>query len=307
MSTISGEPQNVIDHGSIGSSKTLDQKISVSGVICASLKNCWVAGNEFDASAPGNSYAILIPFKNGVVGTVHVLKTLAYLAGGLACPSSTVCWASAYTSTSQPGIVKFNPTTGVVQQFPVLSSADHIFSAGEGGDRAFVCVSISTCIALGLSHYGSGGTGVEAVIVNGSLSSVTPVPGTSLLSGLSCASATMCQGVGLSDAVTPTGVWVSFSNHVPSKPTVVAADWLASVFCLSTTWCVAGGFSFHSGVPSAVLAKHHASAYGATVLKATATVESLVCFSSSSCLAVGSSGSTNLSSNGLVVSLPPPA
>lgn len=124
---------------------------------------------------------------------------------------------------------------------------------------------------------------------------VQPVPGTRVLNEVACPTATTCVAVGqFDDATGGHGVVVPITNGVPGAAQVVAGTGvLFGVACSDATTCVAvGRVTDVSNVNHAVVVPftitNGSLVVGSTqTLSVTATLNSVACYSATSCVAVG--------------------
>jgi photosystem II stability/assembly factor-like uncharacterized protein len=245
------------------------------GVSCASPTICYaVAGQRlydlhdwivFGTSDGGASWARLAS------GSSHL--------NGLSCPSTTTCFAAGGEpyGSGEIAATKDGGNTWTVEATP------------PGDIYAIACASATTCIAVG------GGNGwptlIYATTNGGETWSKENSSAVTTLYSVACPSTTTCYTVGLNASVTgsPTilgttngGVnWVSENSNSPAIN-------LKGITCPSVTRCVAVG-----GGPATVLATIDAGSTWSTENippGAKYGLESVSCWTSAECLAVGDFG-----------------
>jgi hypothetical protein len=112
------------------------------------------------------------------------------------------------------------------------------------------CTGPSFCVAVGLG--GPTGSSTLAEVWNGSTWAVVPTPNTGAnfngLEGVSCVSSSFCLAVGASQSgpnasTTLVERWNGSTwTIVPSAPPTTSADFLTSVSCTATSFCMAAGY-----------------------------------------------------------------
>ena len=189
---------------------------------------------------------------------------------------------------------------------------------GYSGLNGISCPSSDDCVAVGNSSTQSTDNALVETLSDGTWTATVfnqelPSP---VLNGIWCATPASCIAVGASDTLgTPSalietlagGSWTEATTG-PSPSGAVGTTLLA-ISCVSITSCVATGFYSDSGGDTHALFE---SLSGDTWTAGTATdptgstnleVQSVQCFSATSCLAVGLWGPNDTTSNGLLETL----
>jgi RNA polymerase sigma factor (sigma-70 family) len=157
------------------------------GLSCVSASDCWAVGNT------GTGSTLIMHWNGSQWSSVPtpVTGTGAQLLGS-SCVSASACWAVGDTGSGAPLIEQWNGS-----DWSVATSPD--IRAGELYDIA--CASSSDCWAVGDSGSGQGST-PHALIERFSSGAWTVVPspnagnGSSILTGVTCPTATHCWAVG---------------------------------------------------------------------------------------------------------------
>jgi len=244
-------------------------------ITCVNTTECWAVG---DTSAPGTSGLglggpIIERYFGDKWETVPSPRVVGGTLDGIACPTSTDCWAVGTVDETQPVLEHYSGSTWSLESLPPLPDAG-------GSLNAVVCLGTSDCWAVGgpgpaIVHY-SGGTWSPAS---------APALATGTLFGIACPSASQCWAVGESqDGAATTierysgGVWTLVSN----PETNLAAGPLVSIACADVNQCWAVGGTGADGVIDHYARQSWAAASTSGELNAT------VCSSATACWAVGS-------------------
>ncbi len=183
------------------------------------------------------------------------------------------------------------------------------------------CFSSTVCNAPGQGFYTNTATnGAVAEVLSGS--TWTPATGVmpnngqknGILWGVNCPVETMCMTVGSFGTSggqvawaqrQVTSTWTMFNIGVPAGAT---KSELKDVSCTASTWCMATGWKMVSGDDKPWAVRFNGSEWVDTgaVTKGNATLNGVSCVSASSCVAVGSTGSSPLAEtwNGTAWSAP---
>jgi hypothetical protein len=280
---------------------------ALSGVSCTTATACIAVGNY------GPKKGTELTLAEAWNGTVWSVQTTLNPSGatvgsltGVSCASSTACEAvgsyfnksgteltlaeawngSAWSIPSTP-----NPTGGVL---PVLSSV--------------TCRLSTACTAVGNYFNSSGHQLTLAEAWNGTAWSIqsTPNPaGTklSVLTGVSCITATSCTAVGAyynslgTTQLTLVETWNGTAWSIPSTPSPAnqVVSTLLSVSCVAGTgFCLSGGYSANTGGTTTGLSLGYYGPYGWLLVSfpspsgaATSNLTSVSCSSASVCTATG--------------------
>jgi hypothetical protein len=224
-------------------------------VSCASATACTAVGYYYDTSSVffplaeewnGKSWAIR--------ATPKPARSMDPKLNGVSCTSATACTAvGGYENSSDPSF----PNQTLAERWNGRSwtirattnpgpESDYLYSVS--------CTSASTCTAVGDQQLNSGELVTLAERWNGTAWTTQgtpnpPTPGTSILSGVSCASATACTAVGwyAESNAEPTGPfaegWNGTTWTVQTTPSPAGTDWspLNGVSCTSAAACTAVG------------------------------------------------------------------
>jgi hypothetical protein len=204
------------------------------GVSCTTGVSCVTIGFP-NTDAPVQAAAI--PLNDGVPGSAAIGSTVGEDPAGIDCvtPAGCVIVGAYYPA--------FEPPT-VVDAGLVTTYANGVLSAPQFPDdvrlAAVSCQMSTSCLAVGSSI--SGQTGVIVRITNGTAGSPLPVPGTSNLAAIACASQRRCVATG--DGSNGDGVFVHLHNGVPRPVRYVpGTQELTGVACPKLGSCVASANS----------------------------------------------------------------
>lgn len=267
----------------------------LNGVSCLSASLCTAVG-EFATSSgihhtlietwDGSSWSIVASPNSG---------TSDNELDGAACLSATLCTAVGQSGSNYTLIESWNGSSWSIVPSP---------NAGTSNDSlmSVSCVSASSCTAVG--HY-SGNSGFAQTLAeawNGTSWSIVPSPNggvSDALSSVTCVSASSCTGVG--DFVNNSGVWQTLIETwngsgwsiIPSPNSGTQDNFLTGVSCVSTTACMAAGWSLPNtlSVTQTLIEGWNGSTW--SIVPTTTTITSVnylsgvSCASPSSCTAVG--------------------
>jgi hypothetical protein len=225
--------------------------IFVSGVACASGKQCLAVGHD----SSGSGVVVALSPTTGAILSSQRVQTIPGTGGvgleGVACPSANLCVAVGENSGRSAGVaVPLNPATGAMLRGQSVQSVTH-----KGILFDVACPSTTVCLAVG---WGASQPSVAVPIdprtgarskgqSDRSISSRA-----AMLTAVSCPSTSLCLAVG-NDTGDP-----SVGQAVPIYPTTakIATDQriqtlagtgaLNTVVCHSTAQCVAAGSRFES-------------------------------------------------------------
>jgi hypothetical protein len=178
--------------------------------------------------------------------------------GGVSCTSASACTAVGYydTDTGTATLAaRWNGSTWTIQATPNPAGPDSALLTGVS------CTSASACTAVGYSGTSTGTTATLAEHWNGSTWTIQATPNPpgaarTLLTGVSCASASACTAVGYSGTSTQTATlaerWNGTTWTIQATPnqTGQGGDNLQGVSCASGNACIAVGYSGTPGTSS---------------------------------------------------------
>jgi len=257
-------------YGSSGSGRTLSEKwngttmaivasppskgsteIEFNAVSCSSASFCMAVGRQFRS---GSDY-LLSEKWNGSKWTM--LKSILIGPGafddlyGVSCKSPTWCMAVGWWTTQpeEAFSMLWNGNSWTTETVPNTNSTD------DNQLNSVSCATTSFCVAVGTAGNGQ-------LIDRWSGSSWTIVSSTTnrALNGVRCRSTTFCVAVGAQGS-TPVDTlverWNGTAWSVVPSPNVGGspANFLLSVSCTGTTFCMAGGYSLGSGTTQFTLAE----------------------------------------------------
>jgi hypothetical protein len=218
----------------------------LSGVACPSANQCIAVGELFGSAA---EKAVYVKISHGKPGPVHDLGIDGVASIG--CASAASCWVLGDDFPARPtGSSDFHPAVvhlvngKVAKTYKPMGSYD--FFGGENGGAPPVCFSATSCLAAGSTDFSGNGPGAIFSLHRGKVKIAHKVPGTDLLSGLSCTSSTSCTLVGdkLNGEVEEGKVATLSSGKVRVRDTSVSTFGLA---CHSASACFSFGTTFSAG------------------------------------------------------------
>ncbi len=280
------------------------------------------AAGASQASASAGPWAIVaqspaVPRFSASVGGASILGSSPIIS----CPTTTFCMTVG-TPASSSGVGL--PLIEVYRSgvWSEMAAAPLPSDTLGGGLDGVSCVSTSFCVAVGGYNPGGGG-GVLSLVekFNGTSWSLMPSPNPAnsyvpFLVSVSCTSTTFCVAVGSNEFQqdTATGLVVTIvetfngaswslmpSPNLPEPAGGNGMSVLTSVSCVSTTFCVAGGWGGPvSGTQLPLIETFNGSSWSITPIPAppnpyplsvaneySAHLESVSCASPSFCVAVG--------------------
>ncbi len=281
------ESPNVNDGGT--------QSNSLYGVTCASPTECWAVGEH--GTSPDQQ--TLVEEWNGgswvVVDSPSTSATQNNLLFGVACATSTLCWAAgSYQSSSgvyQTLIEQWDGTSWAIVASPDTASTEYNELMGV------TCASATECWAVGSAPQqplieewtGSAWTMVTSPTTPGSVNNS--------LDSVTCISPINCWAVGVYGGVanglnTLAEQWngVLWSVVSTPNPSTTYSNILRSVSCTSANQCWAFGWDNDSTFPPALVEEWTGAAW--TVVSVTGAagageMTGVTCWSSTECWAVG--------------------
>jgi hypothetical protein len=243
----------------------------LSSVSCVAANACTAVGYHFDVQTGyydplaeqwnGTAWSVkAVPVPSGSVGT--------YLES-VSCATASACEAVGFENTSGPGVTfaaSWNGTAWTSQTTPNPAGAAASLLYGVS------CAGASACTAVG--RYGSGGgSDTLAETWNGTAWTIqtTPNPaGTtfSSLSGVSCASVSLCEAVGsyshnnVNKTLAEQWNGTAWTVQTTPDPAGAEANYLLSVSCPTTSYCMAAGnFEDSSAVNKALSEQWNGTAW----------------------------------------------
>jgi hypothetical protein len=225
--------------------------IVMSGVACASRKQCVAVGHD----SSGSGVTVALSPATGAILRGQRVQTIRGTGGvgleGVACPLATLCVAVGESSRRSAGVaLPLNPATGAIRRGQSVRDVTH-----KGILFDVACPSTTVCLAVG---WGAGQPSVAVPIDprTGALSKSQSVRSISeraaMLTAVSCPSRSLCLAVG-NDTGDP-----SHGQAVPIDPitaTIIAGQSIQTLegtgalnaaVCPSAAQCVAAGSSFES-------------------------------------------------------------
>ncbi len=208
---------------------------------------------------------------------------------GVVCPSSNVCIVMGYDPASDATLtVITDGVPGPTQRIPDVDL------------EALTCVSPTSCFAVG--SRASLFEGLLVPITNGVVGSPQAVPGTRILYGVACGSATSCVAVGLDFAGSfppGTAVVVPITGGIAGPPQhLPGAMVLRHVTCPSATSCFAIGRT--NDVQGVLVPITNGVAGPIQVVAGTDYLNAIACPSPGACVVVGG---LSFASGGFVVAV----
>jgi hypothetical protein len=216
------------------------------GVSCLTATNCFAVGNSGPAN--GSSSKPLVEHWNG---TAWSIMTSPATTGdthtalkGVACSSTTQCFAVGSASTTKPLVERWNGTAWAIVATPAIAATTSTTLTSVS------CATAASCSAVGSYFAGANRTLVERW--NGTawsrVASPNPAGATNpLLNSVSCKAVTNCWAVGQSvtGSTTKTLVerWNGTAWAIVASPNKAGSSRsvLSGVTCTSATRCQAAG------------------------------------------------------------------
>lgn len=229
----------------------------LAGVSCSSSSLCTAVGSYVDSG--GTQRTLALRWASGswsqqMLPGIPAGATSAQLSG-VSCPTSTSCVAvGSWTDSAfvqHPYGLSWNGTTWSVSS--VVDPAGSVGAVLSG----ISCSAPGTCTAVGSWNSGTAFAPLIERLASGSWATQTPAlpagASSSLLTGVSCSSATHCSAVGYqyagSGIASLAELWSSGRWNVESTPSPAGAtgSLLSGIHCRSSTECTAVGQWFNSG------------------------------------------------------------
>ena len=281
------------DSGSTWTTQSLPSGVGpLSGISCPTSSECIAVGMYLDSS----NGLIIATTDSGSTWTTQSLPSGVGPLSGISCPTSLEC----VVAGSRPA--SFNPgtLTGLVLSTDDSGSSWSVASLPStvGPLDAVSCPSTTECLATGSLDDGAG----AAMLVStdsGSVWSLQTIPsGLSGLNSISCPTASDCFAVGnklASNFSHVIGVVIATTDagtswYEQSVPVSVPDLVLKGIYCVTSSDCIAAGYSFTSTSPPAEMigTSDGGSSWSLEEVPAgTEHVDAVVCSSSSECFAAG--------------------
>ncbi len=239
-----------INHGIPEPTVLVPGSRGLGGVACPRANFCLATGNG--TLAP----SVVVPVSDGRPGKPIAVPGAFLFA--LACGSPTSCWATGESSNFAHAVVVHIVNSAIERTYVVGNVPPGAFfgpsSNSPNGGTAYgptpSCVSATSCVMVGATrpYYGrTQGRGLIVHLVNGVVKTVTSVPGTAQLTGVSCVSVSTCVAAGEPPGsyvgLIP-GVIVGVTNGFPGHVVSAAlghnlALQLSGLWCETSTTCFA--------------------------------------------------------------------
>ena len=261
----------------------------LNGVSCASATNCIAVGNYTKSSGQrplaerwnGTTWSLVAP--------TNPPGAMFPDLNGVSCPSTTSCFAVGNYETGafeNTLVEQWNGTSWSIVASPNAAGAPESILSGVS------CPTTADCTAVGREFNGS-----DLVTLaeqwNGTSWSIVASPnptgaGQSDFSGVSCAIAASCYGVGYSSGPVDDALvehWDGTTWSIVTNPSPTISSFLAGVTCASTASCFAVGSSL-----GALVERWDGVAWSIAAPPASSSQSALAavsCPSTTSCIAVG--------------------
>ncbi|MDA8399633.1 MAG: hypothetical protein M0008_06240, partial [Actinomycetota bacterium] len=289
-------------------STSSSQNNHMTGVSCASASSCVAAGYYLKASTDHN----LVLSWNGTSWSLNSAASLSIASQtnflvGVSCASPSFCVTAGYHfngTVFQNLLLSWNGTSWSLDSAASLST----FASQNNFLNGVSCVSPSFCVAAG-EYYN--GTVYQSLLLtwNGSTWSLdsaaslsTSVSQTNNLSSVSCVSASFCVAVGQyyngtvnqNQLLTWNGSTWSLDSAASLSTSSSQPNFLSSVSCASSSFCVAAGHYFTGAADQNLLLTWNGSTWSLDSAASLSTSSSqsnflsgVSCVSASFCVAVG--------------------
>jgi hypothetical protein len=286
-------------------------------VSCASTSFCTAVGYSGNGDAADGGPAVTTALAERWDGTSWMIDSTAGLGAALAgvsCQSSTSCTAVGFSTDSSGGdnalAAHWNGGTWAIEPVPTPPPAANSDQPGSSELYGLSCLSTAACTAVGYYEYSPSNVTVTLVERwNGVSWAIQQSPNPSAtfvsLSDVSCPSSTSCTAVGeyatniSEDNLAPlTESWNGTSWAINSMPAPSGGNSVIDyVSCPSTTDCTAVGYHESKPPQTVTLAEHWNGTSWAIEptpdppVTDSDSLNSVSCPSTTSCTAVGYSGS----------------
>jgi hypothetical protein len=267
------------------------------GVSCTSAS--WCMGVGYSKSTAH----VFSPLAENWNGTEWSLNPPVSPSGGkeaslmsVSCTSSAACTAvGSYVNSSgvhEPLVERWNGATWVIQSTPSAPAKD-VYEL-----RGVVCMSSSSCMAVGANVTGVLESATLSESWNGAEWKVVATPGGGALEGISCTSSSACTAVGgTALGGEPLAERWNGTEWSTQKAAKISSASLSGVACMSATSCIAVGISGGIfGSPASNISERWDGTEWSIVSVPTpvgakeSTLRGVSCSSTTSCIAVGISG-----------------
>jgi hypothetical protein len=270
----------------------------LNAVACPSAMACWAAGYQSDSN--GTALPLIERLQNGAWSIVVTPAAPSGAAlNGIACATTSTCFAVGGTIGGAPTIERWNGATWAATTGPVSTLA---YLA------AVSCTTSTSCDAVGWrSSAVSYAAGTLAEHWNGAswtkMTSVSrPGPQTGQLSDVACTTATSCDAVGTTWSAALAEHWdgTAWSIRPSPNPSGATGAALGGLACVTAANCWAvGNFRPQGGGPEQPLAEH----WNGTAWSIVATpvpggssaswLTDVTCTSATNCWSVGAASLTS--------------
>ncbi len=236
-----------ISYGSPVAVQETELAWTLDGIACPAGNTCYAVGQAASMSPAGTVVGI-----TGILVGVNTAGSSVQLGGGvtskgtwelhgIACPTSSLCYAVGQAGPLGPGVVVpiTNGAPGVVQKVAVTRTLYGI-----------TCPTSDTCFAVGTDTAGS--TGMVLAITNGGLGDVQSAPGSKTLRSIACPTSDTCYAVGEASSSGP-GVVVPIDISAFTQLTLIPGAFPPAVLPQPTLVPIPGAFPPGALLPATVV------------------------------------------------------
>jgi hypothetical protein len=282
---------------SITPTANLGTRVTFAGVSCSSATSCVAVGSARNGirlvtlieSWDGTSWSLTPSPNRGTTGNELT---------AVSCASATSCVAVGYY-TDDVGVVRTLVETWQGTSWSLSTSPSP--GPSNANLNAVSCATATSCVAVGSSVAFDGTSRTLVEKWDGTswsaMTSPSPDPKSSVLIGVSCATATTCVAVGWAGdesfrhTLIETWRGIDWSVAASPNPSSTRAAYLRSVSCTTSARCIAVGFSVNGPTTRTVVEGWNGSVWSILASPNPGTLDSSLlgvsCASSTSCVAGG--------------------